>query len=56
MTRLDEVFKEFERVNKDNLAPISNTDMQQAHLIYHRRMMIAKIKYYLKKIYAFLLS
>ena len=55
MTQIDEVLKECERILDQEGAPqISNDEMLRANLIYRQQIIIAKIKYYLRKLWHFL--
>ena len=57
MTQIDEVFKEFEKtINSGNLRPISNEEMQQANFSYRRQIIIAQIKYYIRKFWHFFIG
>lgn len=53
MTHLDEIMKEYEKVLTEDFH-ISNGEMQQENIRYRRLILIAKIKYYLRKIIHFL--
>ena len=57
MTQIDEVFKEFEKtINSGNLRPISNEEMQRANFAYRQRIIIAQVKYYIRKFWHFLIG
>ena len=53
MSHLDEVMKEYEKVLTEDFH-ISNDEMQQENIRYRRQILIAKIKYHLRKIINFL--
>ena len=55
MTQIDEVLMECERIlDQEGVPQISNDEMLRANLIYRQQIIIAKIKYYLRKIWHFL--
>ena len=55
MTQIDEVLKECERIlDQEGTPQISNDEMLRANLIYRQQIIIAKIKYYLRKLWHFL--
>ena len=55
MTQIDEVLKECERIlDQEGVPQISNDEMLQANLTYRRQIIVAKVKYYLRKIWYFL--
>ena len=57
MTQIDEVFKEFDKtINSGNLRPISNKEMQQANFVYRQRIIIAQIRYYIRKFWHFFIG